>query len=82
MLHGESLLSAPSFTRICASCQRLQDYKSILSSGGTHNSPSPYFDTKRENMCIKASIGSNEKKPYIMLTMQQTLQREKYRLEQ
>lgn len=62
MLSGESLLSAPSFTRICASCQRLPDYKSILSSKGTHNSPSPYFDTKRENMCIKTSRGKNEKK--------------------
>lgn len=83
MLSGESLLSAPSFTRICASCQRLPDYKSILSSEGTPNSPSPYFDTKRENMCIKTSRGNNgEKKTYIKLTMQQTLQRKKYRLEQ
>lgn len=64
MLSGESLLSAPSFTRICASCQRLPDYKSILSSEGTHNLPSPYFDTKRENMCIKTSRENNEKKVY------------------
>lgn len=62
MLYGESVLRAPSFTRICTSCQRLPDYKSVLSSEGTHNSPSPYFDTKRENMCIKTSRGNNGEK--------------------
>lgn len=59
MLSGESLLSTPSFTRICTSCQRLPDYKSTLSSEGTHHLPSPYFDTKRENMCIKTSRENN-----------------------
>lgn len=82
MLYGESVLRAPSFTGICTSCQRLPDYKSVLSSEGTHNSPSPYFDTKRENMCIKTSRENNGKKTYIKLTMQQTCQREKYTLEQ